>query len=81
MHKMDDRGVMLNASFAVSAAWVFAGHLAFALAFPGGEDYALSMIVAKLTAGVLAIFLAILLSKRTLSIGQEDACPPEKISA
>lgn len=59
MQDMDDKGVMLNASFAVSAAFVFAGHLAFTLSF--NADYVLSMIVGKLIAGVCAVLLAVFL--------------------
>ena len=59
MDNMDDKGVMLNSAFAVSAAFTFAGHLAFTMAFDA--SYLLPMIVGKLTAGFLALALAFLL--------------------
>jgi len=56
MEKMDKKGALLNAAFTVSAAFVFADHLAFTLSFDPG---ALSgMIAGKLIAGVLSIALA-----------------------
>ena len=62
---MDKKGVLLNAAFAVSGAFTFAGHLAFTMAFDA--SYIPSMIVGKLSAGILAVILANLLSKRLLS--------------
>lgn len=62
---MDKKGVLLNAAFAVSGAFTFAGHLAFTMAFDA--SYIPSMIVGKLTAGILAVILANLLSKRLLA--------------
>ena len=56
MYKMDEKGVVLNSAFSVSAAFVFGGHLAFTMAFDA--EYVPAMIVGKLVAGVLAIFLA-----------------------
>lgn len=67
MDQMNKRGMVLNSAFAVSGAFVFAAHLAFTMAFPGGNAYILPMIVGKLTAGVLAVILAIFISKRTLT--------------
>lgn len=56
MEKMNEKGVMLNAAFAVSAAFVFGDHLAFTMAYDSG---CLSgMIVGKLTAGLLALSAA-----------------------
>ena len=55
----NDMGVMLNSAFAVSAAFTFAGHLAFTMAFDA--SYLLPMIVGKLAAGFLALALAFLL--------------------
>lgn len=53
---MDNKGVMLNSAFAVSAAFVFGDHLAFTLAYdapmlPG-------MVSGKLLAGFLGVVLA-----------------------
>ena len=56
LYKMDEKGVVLNSAFAVSAAFVFGGHLAFTMAFD--EKYVLAMIVGKIVAGVLALFVA-----------------------
>ena len=56
MNDMNDKGVVLNAAFAVSAAFTFASHLAFTLAFQ--SDYVVSMIIGKLIAGISAVFVA-----------------------
>jgi ethanolamine transporter len=56
MYKMDEKGAVLNSAFSVSAAFVFGGHLAFTMAFD--QDYIPEMMVGKLVAGVLAIFVA-----------------------
>ncbi len=56
MNDMDKKGIAVNSAFAVSAAFTFAGHLAFTMAF--NQDYLLSVIVGKLSAGVLALILA-----------------------
>ena len=62
---MDKKGVLLNAAFAVSGAFTFAGHLAFTMAFDA--TYIPSMIVGKLSAGILAVILANMMSKRLLN--------------
>lgn len=56
MYKMDEKGVVLNSAFSVSAAFVFGSHLAFTMALD--EDYIPAMMVGKLVAGVLAICVA-----------------------
>ena len=56
---MDSKGVVINSAFAVSAAFTFAGHLAYTLAFD--SSYLLSMIVGKMIAGILAVVVAIFL--------------------
>ena len=56
MRDMDDKGVVLNSAFAVSAAFTFAGHLAFTMSF--NSEYVLPMIVGKLVAGVFAVVIA-----------------------
>lgn len=56
MEKMDEKGVMLNAAFAVSAAFVFGDHLAFTLAYDPGCLTA--VIIGKLAAGILALLAA-----------------------
>lgn len=62
MDDMDEKGTMLNSAFAVSAAFVFAGHLAFTMALDAA--YVPAMIVGKLVAGVLALLLSILVYNR-----------------
>lgn len=61
MDKMDKKGIVLNSAFAVSASFVFAGHLAFTMAFD--SSYVPYMIAGKLIAGVLAVISANLMYK------------------
>ena len=61
MEKMNKKGVVLNSAFAVSAAFVFGGHLAFTMAFD--QSYVAPMIVGKLISGICAVALALLLYK------------------
>ena len=56
MKNMDDKGVVLNSAFVVSGAFVFADHLAFTMSFQA--DFLASVIVGKLTAGMIAIVIA-----------------------
>lgn len=72
MQDMDDKGVILNAAFSVSAGFVFAGHLAFTLSF--NADYAISMIIGKLLSGISAIFVALLLYKMTVKKKESIQC-------
>ncbi len=62
MNEMDEKGTVLNAAFAVSAAFTFAGHLAFTLAYDA--SYIFPMILGKLVAGVSALILAVFLEKK-----------------
>lgn len=62
MHKMDRRGAVLNAAFTVSAAFALADHLAFTLAFDAACLPA--MLAGKLAAGVLAVLVALPVSKK-----------------
>ena len=62
MDKMDKKGVVMNSAFAVSGAFVFAGHLAFTLAF--AQQYVVSVITGKLVAAVFAVVLANALYKK-----------------
>ena len=64
MKDMDKKGTLVNSAFAVSAAFTFAGHLAYTMAFPGGNEYVPYVIAGKLTAGVFALVLALLLSNK-----------------
>ena len=61
--RMDRRGIVLNSAFAISGAFTFAGHLAFTMAFDG--NYVFPMIVGKLVAGVSAVFLAVIIERKT----------------
>ncbi|MBQ8536973.1 MAG: ethanolamine utilization protein EutH, partial [Clostridia bacterium] len=56
MNDMDDKGIMLNAAFAISAAFVFADHLAFTLSYDAPVLPA--MIVGKLISGLCAVVVA-----------------------
>ena len=61
MEKMDRKGTVLNAAFAVSASFVLGGQLAFTMAYD--SRFLLPMIVGKLIAGVCAVILAAILYK------------------
>lgn len=63
MNNMDKKGIVLNSAFAISAAFTFAGHLAFTMAFD--TAYIIPMIIGKLAAGVTALFLAVIIYNRT----------------
>lgn len=56
MSEMDKKGVVLNSAFAVSAAFTFAGHLAFTFAYD--SSFVLPMIIGKLVSGLAAVVLA-----------------------
>ena len=62
MEKMDKKGTVLNAAFAVSAAFAFGSHLAFTMAYD--NRYVAPLVVGKLVAGVCAVILALLLYKK-----------------
>jgi len=62
MNEMDDKGITLNAAFAVSAGCAFADHLAYTLAFDA--DYLAPMVVGKLVAGVLSVVVAAFIYRR-----------------
>ena len=59
MEKMDKKGIVLNAAFAVSASFVFGSHLAFTMVFDSG--FVAPMVVGKLVSGVCAVVLAMVL--------------------
>ena len=61
MEKMDKKGAVLNAAFAVSAAFVFGSHLAFTMAYD--SSFVAPMVVGKLVAGICAVIFALLLYK------------------
>ena len=62
MKDMDDKGVVLNSAFAVSAAFVFAGHVAFTLSF--NSDYVICVIIGKLIADITSVFIGTFMYKR-----------------
>lgn len=59
MEKMNKKGVVLNAAFAVSAAFVFGGQLALTMAYD--KSFLAPLIVGKLISGVCAVILALIL--------------------
>ena len=83
MDKMDKKGVMLNSAFAISAAFTFAGHLAFTIAFDA--NYLLPVIIGKIIAGLFAVILSNVVYKITfgdkntkkglLTKPESDTCP------
>ena len=62
MNDMDKKGAFINSAFAVSASFILADHLAFTMAFE--PSYLLPMIIGKITAGILAVVVALLVYKR-----------------
>ena len=62
MNDMDDKGVVVNSAFAVSASFTFADHLAYALAF--SPVFLLPMIIGKLISGFCGFFLSLFIYKR-----------------
>ncbi|MBQ8295590.1 MAG: ethanolamine utilization protein EutH [Clostridia bacterium] len=56
MKDMDEKGVVFNSAFAVSAAFTFADHMAFTMSFQ--PNYLPCVIVGKLAAGVAALVVA-----------------------
>lgn len=59
---MDERGKIVNIAFAVSAAFVFGDHLGFTAGF--APEMLASVIVGKLTGGVAAVAVALLLTRK-----------------
>ena len=59
--KMNKKGLVINAAFGATAAYVFGGHLSFTMIYDAG--YAAPMIVGKLVAGVFALIFALLIYK------------------
>ena len=62
LKNMDNRGKVLNVAFSVSAAFVFGDHLGFTAGF--APEMLPSMIVGKLVAGVSAVAVAMLLTRK-----------------
>lgn len=62
LHQMDEKGKLMNISFAVSGAFVLGGHLGFTASVE--PDLIFSMMVGKITAGILAVIIAYIIGKR-----------------
>lgn len=62
MKDMDDKSVVLNSAFAVSAAFTLADHLAFTLSFKA--EYLPAVVVGKVVSGILAVALAAIIYKK-----------------
>ena len=60
--RMNRKGRIINLAFAVSAAFVFGDHLAFTLSY--NPEHIVAVIIGKLVAGVTAIVVASILSKK-----------------
>ncbi len=58
---MDDRGKTVNMAFAVSAAFVFGDHMAFAAGYDA--EMILPLIIGKLCAGITAVVLALFITR------------------
>ncbi len=65
MNEMEDKGAAYNAAFTVSAAFVFAGHLAYTMSV--NPDYIFPVIIGKLISGAAALILVAFIYKRTAS--------------
>ena len=59
---MDDRGKVVNIAFAVSAAFVFGDHMGFTAGF--SPEFLPAVIVGKLAAGISAVAVALLLTRK-----------------
>ena len=59
---MDNRGKVVNVAFAVSAAFVFGDHMAFAAGF--APEYLVPLIIGKLAGGISGVFVALILTKK-----------------
>ena len=59
---MDNRGKVVNIAFAVSAAFVFGDHMGFTAGF--APEMLPAMIVGKLTGGITAVAVAMLLTRK-----------------
>lgn len=75
MQEMDEKGIMLNSAFSVSAGFVFAGHLAFTLSF--NAEYALGMIIGKILSGISAVIVAVILYKYVNKKSKKVTTTPE----
>ena len=81
MKDMDKRGKILNAAFAVSAAFVLGDHLGFTAGV--AREMIAPMIAGKLVAGILAVVVALLLFARTFPgvSAADEAAAEEPVEA
>ena len=63
VEKMNEKGIIVNMAFAVSASFVFGDHLAFTMAFD--KSYVFVVIAGKLIGGISAVMVAHLLYNYT----------------
>lgn len=61
MDRMNERGVVINSAFAVSAAFVFGGHLSYTMVYC--EEAVPYVIAGKLVSGISAVAVALLFLK------------------
>ncbi|WP_416149077.1 ethanolamine utilization protein EutH [Salipaludibacillus sp. HK11] len=61
LHELDERGKLMNIAFSVSGAFVIGGHLGFTAALE--PNMVVPMMVGKVSAGILAIVTAFIISK------------------
>lgn len=59
MEKMDKKGLLLNAAFSISAAFVFSDHLAFTMSFNG--EYVGIVIISKLISALTSLAVGVML--------------------
>ncbi|SFK20342.1 ethanolamine transporter [Halobacillus dabanensis] len=69
MKDMDERGKIVNSAFAVSGAFVVGSHFAFVAGVE--KEMILPMVIGKLTAGGLAVLLALWMTRTTKSLRAE----------
>ena len=70
MDKMDPKGLLLNAAFSISAAFVFSDHLAFTMSF--NPDYVGIVIFAKLVSAFTSLIVGVMLYNKMYK-GKEEA--------
>jgi len=73
MRKMDEKGIVMNAAFALSGTSTFAGHLAFTLAY--NPDYLLPVIVGKFISACAALLVAALVCSRKADLVAAEEKP------
>lgn len=72
MKDMDDKGVVFNSAFAVSASWTFAGHLAWTISV--NPSLVPAVIVAKLVSGVTGLLVAVFIYRLIQKNERKKAC-------